>query len=99
MAWFFISLFKKKELCCMITLQDFRTAPFEKKCDVVMADTNFIVARKFGDAKVYLYHTGEFYIEVYYSPKYKKVLMINAFDDTKGLEPYAEAVSLAELGL
>lgn len=44
----------------MITLQDFRAAPFEKKCDVVMADTNFIVARKFGDAKVYLYHTGEF---------------------------------------
>ena len=83
----------------MITLQDFRTAPFEKKCDVVMADTNFIVVRKFGDAKVYLYHTGEFFIEVYYSPKYKKVLMINAFDDTKELEPYAEAVSLAELGL
>lgn len=82
----------------MITLDDFRTASFERKCDLVTADTNFIVARQFGDAKVYLFHKSEFYIEVYYSTKYKKVLMINAFDDAKGLHPYAEAVSLAELG-
>lgn len=82
----------------MISLEDFRTATFEKKCDVVMADTNFIMSRKLGDAKVYLYHSGEFYIEVYYSSKYKKVLMINAFDDVYGLEPYAETVSLADLG-
>jgi hypothetical protein len=82
----------------MISIEDFRTAPFEKKCDVVMADTNFIMSRKMGDAKVYLYHSGEFYIEVYYSCKYKKVLMINAFDDVYGLEPYADIVSLADLG-
>ena len=82
----------------MISLEDFRTASFEKKCHVVMADTNFVFARKFGEAKVYLYQTKKFYIEVYYSPKYEKVLMINAFDDIKGLEPYIELVSLADLG-
>jgi hypothetical protein len=82
----------------MISLKEFRTAPFEKKCDVIVAETNFIMNRDFGDANVFLYHTGEFYIEVYYSVKYLKVLMINAFDDAKGLEPYVEAVSLADLG-
>ena len=40
-----------------------------------------------------------FFIEVYYSPADKKVLMINAFNDTTSLEPYAEMVSLADLNL
>lgn len=83
----------------MISIDDFRTASFERKCDVVMADTTYITSRKLGDAKVYLYHSGKFFIEVYYSPTYKKVLMINAFDDSYGLEPYAEMISLVDLGL
>jgi hypothetical protein len=83
----------------MITIEDFRVASFERKCDLVIANSNYIASRKLGDAKVYLYHTGEFFIEVYYSSKYKKVLMINAFDDLLGLETYAENVSLTDLGL
>jgi hypothetical protein len=83
----------------MITIEDFRVASFERKCDLVIANSNYIASRKLGDAKVYLYHTGEFFIEVYYSSKYKKVLMINAFDDLLGLETYADNVSLADLKL
>jgi hypothetical protein len=40
-----------------------------------------------------------FFIEVYYSPEHKKVLMIHAFNDCLGLDPYAETVSLADLNL
>jgi hypothetical protein len=83
----------------MITIDDFRVASFERKCDLVIANSNYIASRKLGEAKVYLYHTGEFFIEVYYSSKYKKVLMINAFDDLLGLETYADNVSLADLKL
>jgi hypothetical protein len=83
----------------MITIDDFRVASFEKKCDLVIANSNYIASRKLGDAKVYLYHTGEFFIEVYYSSKYRKVLMINAFDDLMGMEIYADNVSLADLKL
>ncbi|MFM9837104.1 MAG: hypothetical protein ACKVOQ_02505 [Cyclobacteriaceae bacterium] len=83
----------------MITIEDFRVASFERKCDLVIANSNYIASRRLGDAKVYLYHTGEFFIEVYYSSKYKKVLMINAFDDLLGLETYADNVSLTDLGL
>jgi hypothetical protein len=54
-------------------------------------------ARKLGDAKVYLYHGGDFFIEVYYSPKYKKILMINAFSNVAGLDPYLETISLRDL--
>ncbi len=83
----------------MISIDDFRVSSFERKCDLVIANSNYITSRKLGEAKVYLYHTGEFFIEVYYSSQYKKVLMINAFDNPIGLETYADNVSLADLGL
>jgi len=83
----------------MRSIEDFKMASFEKKCDLVIADSNYITSRKLADTKIYLYHTGEFFIEVYYSSKYKKVLMINAFDDMAGMEPYADNVSLEELAL
>jgi len=83
----------------MITIEDFKNCSFEKKCDVVTAHSNYIASRSMGNCKVYLYHSEDFFIEVYYSPIYKKVLMINAFDDSASLAPYAEKVSLADLGL
>ena len=83
----------------MITIEDFMTCSFEKKCDVVTTQSNYITSRNMGNCKVYLYHSGQFFIEVFYSPIYKKVLMINAFDDVKSLAHYAEKVSLGELGL
>lgn len=83
----------------MITIEDFKVASFERKCDLVIVESNYITSRKLADTKIYLYHTGDFFIEVYYSSKYKKVLMINAFDDVTGMEPYTDTISLADLKL
>ncbi len=81
----------------MITLEDFKYASFEKKCDVVTSFSNYLTMRKLGDCKIYLYHADDFFIEVYYSPVFKKVLMINAFKNAEELMPYVESVSLADL--
>lgn len=81
----------------MTTLQDFRIMPFEKKCDHITFRGNFLAQRTLGDCKVFLYHTSHFFIEVFYSPKHQKVLMINAFDKVVGLEPYLDKISLADL--
>lgn len=81
------------------TLEDFNYASFERKCDVVTTQSNYLLMRRLADAKIYLYQAENFFIEVYYSPKYKKVLMINAFNDTKGLEPYLEKIKLTDLSL
>lgn len=83
----------------MINLEDFKFASFEKKCDVVTSQSTYLMTRVLGNCKVYLYNTGEFFIEVYYSPVYRKVLMINAFNDLAGLTPYEEMISLADLKL
>lgn len=82
----------------MLTLDDFRVSSFEKKCEVVTARSNYISMRLLGDSKVYLYNTDSFFIEVYYSPSYKQVLMIHAFNDLRSLEPYIDKVSLSDLG-
>lgn len=81
----------------MITIFDFQNASFEKKCDWVTGNSNFLVVRKLGEAKVYLYHANDFFIEVYYSPTYKKILMINAFNNIAGLEPYLDEIALSDL--
>jgi hypothetical protein len=82
----------------IFSIDDFKRASFEKKCDVVTTQSNYIVTRTLGNCKVYLYSSGSYFIEVFYSPIYKKVLMINAFDDMESMLPYAEQVSLSALG-
>ncbi len=71
--------------------------PFEKKCDHVTFSGSFLTQRILGDCKVFLYHSSEFFVEVFYSPRHHKVLMINAFDQVTGLEPYLDKISLAGL--
>ena len=96
-AWNFDStVFKTPS---MLTLQDFRVMPFEKKCDVITFYGNYIAQRSLADCKVFLYFTEGFFIEVFYSPKYKKVLMINAFEKPIGLDPYLDKISLADLAV
>jgi hypothetical protein len=81
----------------MYSLQDFRIMPFEKKCDVITFNGSYLTTRVLGDCKVFLYYASEFFIEVFYSPKHQRVLMINAFDKAIGLDPYLEKISLADL--
>jgi hypothetical protein len=83
--------------CGMINLSEFRVMPFEKKCDVVTYFGQYLAHRFLGECKVFLYNTDNFFIEVYYSSKYQKVLMINAFEQLTGLEPYLDVISLSDL--
>lgn len=71
--------------------------PFEKKCDVITFYGHYLTQRALADCKVFLYAAGEFFVEVFYSPRHQRVLMINAFDKPIGLEPYLEKISLADL--
>lgn len=81
----------------MVNIHDFRVMPFDKKCDVVTYFGQYLVHRFIGECKVFLYCADDYFIEVFYSPKYQKVLMINAFDQLSGIEPYLEIISLADL--
>jgi hypothetical protein len=83
----------------MISIDDFKVASFEKKCDLVTSHTTYITSRCDDEKKIYLYHSGKFFIEVFYSPLLKRVLLIHAFNDLNNLLLYAESVSLEDLKL
>lgn len=71
--------------------------PFDRKCDVITFQGNYLTHRNLGECKVFLYHSNDFFIEVFFSTHHQKVLMINAFDNSMGLVPYLEMISLEEL--
>ena len=79
------------------SVQDFKEFSFDQKCDIVTMSSSYLVHRDLPQGKGYLYHTGNFFIEVLYSSAFKKILMIHGFNDMKSLEPYAEMISLADL--
>lgn len=81
----------------VLKLDHFRVMPFEKKCDIITFQGNYLMQRTLADCKVFLYYAEGFYIEVFYSPKHQKVLMINAFDNTNCLTPYLDKISLDDL--
>jgi hypothetical protein len=81
----------------MTTMLEFGALSFEKKCDLVTYQGQYLGCRILSECKVFLYSIEDFFIEVFYSPKYEKVLMINAFDEARGLTPYLERISLADL--
>ena len=97
MDWHEFSLHIGNSTLSMINIHDFRILTFEKKCDVVTYYGQYLVYRFLGDCKVFLYGAEDFFIEVFYSTKYQKVLMINAFDQFSGIEPYLEGISLTDL--
>jgi hypothetical protein len=82
-----------------LSLQDFRVMPFEKKCDVITYAGQFISYRSLGECKAFLYHTNGFFIEIFFSTAHEKILMINAFDEIVGLNPYLEQIHVDELGV
>lgn len=79
----------------MTTITDFHTMTFEKKCDVITFGGAYLMHRTVGETKVFLYHVDGFYVEVFYSPKSAMVLMMNAFSNVTGLDPYLDTISLA----
>jgi len=81
----------------MLTIDHFRTLPFEKKCDVITYNGNYLMQRELGDSKVFLYYADGFFIEVFYSTVSKRVMMINAFEKTTGIAPYLELISLSSM--
>ena len=82
-----------------LSLNDFKSYTFDHKCEVVTINADYVMHREFPKGKAYLYYAGSFFIEVVYSSVYKKILMINAFDDQKQLGLYADTVSLVDLNL
>lgn len=82
-----------------MTIQEFKSFPFDKKCEIVTIHADYITYRSEKNLTGYLYHTGIFFIEVIYCSKSKKIIALNAFNDFCRLHFYVESISLADLNV
>ncbi len=75
----------------------FRILEFDQKYDRISTRGRYLTFRYLGECKVFLYLLDNFFVEIFYSLKYQRVLLINAFEYTVGLDPYLEGISLSDL--
>lgn len=81
----------------MITLKDFQILPFNKQCDFITVFADYLIYRIELDTKYYLYHMGDFFVEVCYAPYEARVKQINAFKSIHQLEPYLEDIGVTSV--
>lgn len=78
----------------MLTIKEFQELDFERKCEVVTFDMNYMSHRSIGNLRIFLYDAGDFFVEVFYSNAEHKVIGFNAFNSSRNLEPYLDKISL-----
>lgn len=83
----------------MISIKDFNTLPYDKKCDFITVFADYLAHRTEDGHKYYLYHLNGYYIEVIYIPSHKRVAQIRAFTTSRWLAPYLSQVNIDELCL
>lgn len=83
----------------MISIKDFNTLPFDKKCDFITVFADYLANRSEDGHKYYLYHMNGYYIEVIYISSHKKVAQIKAFQSPSVLEPYLNHINIDTLCL
>jgi len=80
-----------------MNILNFKTLPFDKKCDTITYHSTYLGHRTLGETKVFLYSYKSFFIEVFYSSAKASILMINSFNEVEGLEDYIKNISLDDL--
>ena len=78
-------------------LHYFKMLSQPRQLDSTMREGCYLLSYKRYNIVIRLFQLENFYVEVYSVEEDGKVIMINAFDDTKYLEPYLESVDLSAL--
>ncbi|RDV11465.1 hypothetical protein DXT99_24715 [Pontibacter diazotrophicus] len=80
-----------------MNLYQFNYCDLSRRAELVWQNGNYLSVRHDGGYSVVLYHMGEFFAEVWYSPEDNQVKNVRGFKSKACLEPYLETVSLQEL--
>jgi hypothetical protein len=78
-------------------MDEFRFLSFERKCDLVTFEANYLCCRTEGSYKLFLYEVRGYFIEVMFSREENKVRGFNAFNEVDRLSPYLAMISIAEV--
>jgi len=76
-------------------LYEFNQLPIKHKANFTWNNCSFLTSRSddYG-RKINLYHSGKFFVEVYYNPKENAIVKFRAFKSTRCLEPYLDLIEI-----
>jgi hypothetical protein len=78
-------------------LSEFILLSENEKTSVVLNNGILVAKRKNDPVIVFLFQLENYYVETYCNQRNKSVLKFIAFNNTKSLAPYLEAISIDEL--
>jgi hypothetical protein len=78
-------------------LHDFKLLSQPRQYDQILQKGVYLMSFKKYNVIIKLFQLENFYAEVYSFDEDNKIAMINAFEDTKYLEPYLENVDVSML--
>ncbi|RDV11866.1 hypothetical protein DXT99_23465 [Pontibacter diazotrophicus] len=80
-----------------MNIYQFNYYALDQRAEMVWQYGSYLAVRHDGGHSVVLYHMGEFFAEVWYSPEDNQVKTVRGFKSKTCLEPYLQMVSLEEL--
>jgi hypothetical protein len=81
----------------MDDLYAFHKLTLEKRTQYVLGNGTLLCSRYFAGRKVFLYHTGKFFAEIWFDMNNNTVSNIIPFTTTKCLKPYLELIDISDV--
>ena len=80
-----------------MTAEEFYSLDDPKKGAFLLKEGVKITDRIYAGLHIHLYQAGEFYVEVYFNPKYEIIQGFRAFQEDEGLQPYLDQVNITDV--
>lgn len=80
----------------METLRSFHKLTLEERTQYLIGHGTLLCSRVFAGQKVFLYHAGDFYAEIWFNTRKNKVSNILPFTTLSCLKPYLDLIEIED---
>jgi hypothetical protein len=81
----------------MDNLYSFHRLSLEERTQFILGNGVLLCSRYFAGRKVFLYHTGKFYAEIWFDTRKSRVSNIIPFTTIKCLKPYLDIIDISNI--
>jgi len=81
----------------MDNLYSFHRLSLEERTQFILGNGVLLCSRYFAGRKVFLYHTGKFFAEIWFDTRKSKVSNIIPFTTIKCLKPYLDLIDISDV--
>lgn len=81
----------------MDNLYSFHRLSLEERTQFILGNGVLLCSRYFAGRKVFLYHTGKFFAEIWFDTRKSRVSNIIPFTTIKCLKPYLDIIDISDV--